>query len=574
MKKLKFIIPLLGIVAAFVVGIVTFKSYGINLNSGNLSFVPGAVLCSLLLSIFLVYLIATKAGKRKLFASAKKTASVIVGFILAILLTAGITVLSGVFVTNKGILQNYLSGSMYITDYAEDWEYISAYDCYALVNVVYVADPIDKPHQSMSIFVPSSYMNADGFINHDGMINGYTADTAPIIYKNSVAGYFQAAALYRPDTSEYLDQGFVYISVGSRGSQSRVSGEYVGKAPEGLVDLKAGVRFLKYNDELLAGSSEKIISVGTSAGGAMSALLGVTGNSSDYYPYLLNNGAIMDATDDVFAAMAYCPITDLENADLAYEWLFSQDLRKQDEFNRAVSFELSTLYANYINCLELADNESNMLTLSAEGNSGAMYEYVLMLLERAASKFLNMSNNPANYAKQYAWLTFDGDTAHITSIEEMIGGYLPRMKNVMAFDNWDGQSYENALFGSTGINGRHFNPHVATVIESLKAQYPSHYEKYYNAYAVALSDEGLALQTTLMNPMRQLEMGTGTVSPYFRIRVGTKDAHTSWTIALALSLQINKCSDSDVDFAYVWDEPHTDADYKGEFVSWVDSIAR
>lgn len=54
----------------------------------------------------------------------------------------------------------------------------------------------------------------------------------------------------------------------------------------------------------------------------MSALAGATGNSPDYVPYLTAIGAA-DERDDIFAANCYCPIHNLENADAAYEWLFS-----------------------------------------------------------------------------------------------------------------------------------------------------------------------------------------------------------------------------------------------------------
>jgi len=72
------------------------------------------------------------------------------------------------------------------------------------------------------------------------------------------------------------------------------------------VDLKAAVRYLRYNDKAMPGNAEKIISNGTSAGGAMSSLLGATGNNSDYEPYLQEIGAA-DARDDIFAASCYCP---------------------------------------------------------------------------------------------------------------------------------------------------------------------------------------------------------------------------------------------------------------------------
>ena len=170
----------------------------------------------------------------------------------------------------------------------------------------------------MNIYVPAAYMNADGTINETGEINGYTAQSAPIIYKNGVGGYAEADASKISDkTKEYLEQGYVFVSPASRGKETQSEdGSYIGKSPAGLVDLKAGVRFLKANDKVMAGDANKIIPLNQRRG-AMSGSLGTTGNSEDYKVYLEEIGAVMDSTDDVYAAQVYCPITDLDHADLA-----------------------------------------------------------------------------------------------------------------------------------------------------------------------------------------------------------------------------------------------------------------
>jgi acetyl esterase/lipase len=54
-----------------------------------------------------------------------------------------------------------------------------------------------------------------------------------------------------------------------------------GKAPACIVDLKAAVRYLRRNHGLMPGGAERIVSHGTSAGGALSALFGATGNGAD-----------------------------------------------------------------------------------------------------------------------------------------------------------------------------------------------------------------------------------------------------------------------------------------------------
>ena len=126
------------------------------------------------------------------------------------------------------------------------------------------------------------------------------------------------AALYA------LSRGYVVAAPALRGrTLQNADGAYTGKAPACIVDYKAAVRYLRYNKKLLpAGDTDKIISNGTSAGGALSALLGATGNNKDYEPYLKALGAARES-DQIFASMAYCPITNLEHADMAYEWIFN-----------------------------------------------------------------------------------------------------------------------------------------------------------------------------------------------------------------------------------------------------------
>lgn len=85
----------------------------------------------------------------------------------------------------------------------------------------------------------------------------------------------------------------------------------MGKAPAFIVDLKAGIRWLRKNRDRIPGDTEKLITNGTSAGGALSALAGTSGNSPLYAAELAAIGAA-DERDDVFAVSCYCPIHNLE----------------------------------------------------------------------------------------------------------------------------------------------------------------------------------------------------------------------------------------------------------------------
>ncbi len=57
-----------------------------------------------------------------------------------------------------------------------------------------------------------------------------------------------------------------------------------------------------------------------SGGGAQSAILGASGNSSLYDDYLTAIGAVSDYKDDICGSMCWCPITNLDQGDEAYEW--------------------------------------------------------------------------------------------------------------------------------------------------------------------------------------------------------------------------------------------------------------
>ena len=86
---------------------------------------------------------------------------------------------------------------------------------------------------------------------------------------------------------------------------------YTGRAPKAILDLKAAIRYLRHFDKQMLGDAERIITDGTSAGGAMSALMGATGNNPEYADMLKAMGAA-DERDDVFASVCYCPIIDLD----------------------------------------------------------------------------------------------------------------------------------------------------------------------------------------------------------------------------------------------------------------------
>jgi len=215
----------------------------------------------------------------------------------------------------------------------------------AYTNLYYVENVEDSTYQYLNVFVP----------------DGATQQT-PILLRTYVGGYMASKA-GQPQGDDLsgraLKEGYVVVIPGTRGRNSVVTDKsgnqiYTGRAPKAILDLKAAIRYLRLFDKEMLGDAEKIITDGTSAGGAMSSLMGATGNNPDYEKYLKKMGAA-DTKDNVFASICFCPITDLDHADMAYEWLYGQtDSRKSaDAAIQKISAELAAQFPAYINSLNL-----------------------------------------------------------------------------------------------------------------------------------------------------------------------------------------------------------------------------
>lgn len=421
-------------------------------------------------------------------------------------------------------------------------------------DIPYAVRPRDRERERMSIFIPAAYFSG-------GTVNGYTAKTAPIFLPNGVGGYMPgeilAPALDGTKANASLvalSRGLVVAAPAIRGRTDRnKEGVYVGKAPACIVDYKAAVRFLRYNAALLpAGNTERIIASGTSAGGALSALLGASGNSRDYDEELAAIAAA-PGRDDIYAANCYCPITDLEHADMAYEWIFAGVMKSPAATPMtadaiAASARLKELFPSYLNSLILKDAVGTPMQVWTDG-SGSFTEYIKAIYRASAQSAVD-GKMPLDGAN---WFTVkDGKVTDIDLAKYAV--WATRLKSAPAFDRFDRSSGENDVFGTEDNTPRHFT--------DFSRQYDTRHGD-------------LAPDTDIrrMNPMNYIGTAGVRTAPHFRIRHGAKDRDTSVAVPAILALRLQNAGVA-VDFSAPWGQGHGgDYDLK-ELFDWIDRICK
>ena len=453
----------------------------------------------------------------------------------------------------------------------------------AFEYIPYVANPIDIDQQYMNIYVPEEYFN-------NGTINGYNTQTAPIFMPNAVGGYMPSQAMTpkvengKPNSVLYaLSRGYVVASPATRGRTNKASdGNFIGKAPAVIIDLQAATAYLHANDSTMPGNANRIITNGTSAGGAVSLLQGATGNNSDFQPYLQALGAATAATN-VYAVSAYAPITNLDAADMAYEWSykgitsFNKVTMGQSELPQAnaggntappqrttqrvnlnaddVAYSnlLSEHFPEYVNNLQLHDSMGRVLKLDKNGN-GTFKNYVKAFIIDAANK----AQAKGTDLSKHTYFVRDNKTGAIKDINwEAYNQFVSRSKAPGAFDSRSNDSGENSLFGTSATDNNHF-----TITAALHDTTPNQDVYVENAKIV-----------TMMNPMNYLGSPAATNARYYRIRYGTADSNTSVAIPLIVGTRAQNLG-YNVDMATPFGVDHS-GDYDlDELFNWMDNIVK
>ena len=392
----------------------------------------------------------------------------------------------------------------------KEGETASVYPCYGLLNVVYCANPESARIQHLDIYVPTEYVkeakdNGDGtytltfdeeavFTNLN--VATYTVNTAPIIYQNTIDGYKEGYSItlgtetkgihLNADQTgnsiygDYVKAGYIYVCVGSRGVDSEGLEETHGMAPDQIVDLKAGVRYLKANDAVLPGDAGKIIAVGGSAGGSCATLLGVSGNAEIFNPYLEKIGAIMDATDDIYGARVQAPIANVDKADMAYEYLHSTETqyhqmgpdggdRTFDDFEMALQKELIAAFEQYLG--ELGFDTATF----KEGYLAAINE----ALDVYTTTWLDKEQyvDAEGFAGAYEGISLVDGKVVADSMEAFVASFMTRSKSIMGFDTEASQSWEAKLFG-----GAHFSASLLDILKKMAGEGSEEAARLVDAY--------------------------------------------------------------------------------------------
>ena len=487
------------------------------------------------------------------------------------------------------------SGESTLAAFAEQvdmsaWQYNEANDVYWQIGISYCRTPADASFENLGIFVPGAYFtavaNGDGTytcqVNSPATVGGYTAATAPIVIPVNTPGHSSMSAPtgYSKDAAAYTSAGFVYVSAGCRSSKEL-------GMPVGVVDIKAAIRYIRSNDSLLPGDCDSIFVFGMSGGGSQCAVLGASGDSALYDPYLEAIGAVQ-TSDAIAGVMAWCPITGLDSVDLGHEWSMGVTRSDLDEQQQSISDALAGAYKDYINGMGFTDEDGNLLLLEASEDgidqAGSYYDYLMEIIEESLEHYITDNAFPMDgydSAEDYIealngddpWIDYDAASGSVSirSQYDFTTHCKLATKPVAAFDKLEQGGH--LMFGYGDGECSHFDTVLYDIIRGTE------YEAEF-AEDFARTDEfgnTVTDRLFLFSPLSYLSpaneaYGTSVVAPYWRIRSGISQGDTPLTSEVNLVLGLRQ-SGIEADFETVWALGHTQAERTGDsesnFIAWV-----
>jgi len=479
----------------------------------------------------------------------------------------------------------------------------------AYERLFYVTNVEDSTYQFLNVYVP----------------DGATQQT-PIFLRTYVGGYMASPAA-QPQagdaTGRALKEGYVVVIPGTRGRGSTIIADkayakahkgvkkgqtiYTGRAPKAILDLKAAIRYLRHFDKEMPGNAERIITDGTSAGGAMSALMGATGNNPEYADMLKAMGAA-DERDDVFAAVCYCPIIDLEHADMAYEWLYQQtDSRKTlDDTHKGYTKELAAQFPAYVNSLNLRKPDGTSL------NADNYLDYIKSEIIRAAQIAKNAGaeipdsigfsfsssaggmfaapiNGQASPSPSQGGDVRLHNSTFGNQTPPPFGGGRGRLRGRMGgkqvgeyITDLDMQKYLNYVVSTQALKGV---PAFDSQIEGINSASGENEEfgdetgNSVNFTDFTAKKNGTAItdaipkNVRLMNPMSFIGDSNTAIAQHWYIRHGARDRDTAFPVPINFATRLQNAG-KDVNFLLAWNRPHSGDYALDELFEWIATVVK
>ena len=404
-----------------------------------------------------------------------------------------------------------------------------------------------------------------------------------------------------------LKRGFVVVSYGARSrGNGATDGKFLGHSPATATDTKAAIRYLRANRKFLENiDTDKIVVNGTSGGGAMTALIAASGNSPDFFEYLYEIGAAgisksgdifvsdPEIGDNIFATMSYCPITDLGNADAAYEFTYNETRKKlfaenileysvaskEDIIRR--SDLLKARYAEYVDGLKLFRKDGSPLT------SENLNEEIIRLMKNEIEESISeigiekmkadIKNSKYNNSD---WLIFndDGSFEYDFDKHKYFVAMNQKLKIAPAFSN--SGLYEPQQQNEDNLFGTREQPYCPfefiswneDTVKNSVGKDDTGLE--WDDFMKTPEGQALAQQIKMTCPFDYLTKDKNVnIAPNWYVRWGMKDRDSSFALETVFYHELlNSTGVKNLNFEFAWLYPHSgNYDTKEAFL-WLDSV--
>ncbi len=294
-----------------------------------------------------------------------------------------------------------------------------------------------------------------------------------------------------------------------------------------------------------------------------------------------------DERDDVFASVCYCPIIDLDHADMAYEWLYNgTDSRQQGDADvLAVSNELKAMFPAYLASLNLYTPDGTLLT------ADNYLDYIKGELIRSAQ----IAKNAGADIPDSLGLVFseeagfgappiNGGVTRMGGDKKPMGNHPPMMmrhggsKRVGEYIiDLDMDKYLNYVvstqplktapaFDTQGVVNQRASGENEEFGDSKGSSV--NFTEYSASKTGTVVTPEIAANVALLNPMNFIGDGVTDVAPHWYIRHGARDRDTAFPVPINLALKLQNAG-KDVNFLLAWNRPHSGDYALDELFEWI-----